>query len=258
MSRQSWLREARQGQQGPVCALGQQSLRASFVPAALSKILEREKVTLQVPFTGLLLHAVGCTGCFMNISTDPYKEPTHFIDGETDAQRFSHLSKVTQILCNKARDDWIDGSERVDVRLVGTEEKEERSERRRKGVEQSQPQLQALAPSTAPWSCLLSLGSGSLGVNPCQSPGPVWQAGSERKVLHSRPCPLTTPQLPCQRAQQSRERPGLANCGSRSAGPSFSLPAHFQLPSNQAQVASVIGLVSGHALPRSGNQRGAA
>lgn len=118
------------GQQSPVCALGQQSLRASFIPAALSKILSREKVTLQVPFTELLLHAICCAGYFMNIGTDPHKEPTHFIDGETDAQRFSHLSKVTQILCNHARDDWIDGSEWMDVRLVGTEE-EERSERRK-------------------------------------------------------------------------------------------------------------------------------
>ena len=82
------------------------------------KILSREKVMFKVTFIELLLQARHCAGYFMNINSDPHKEPTHFIDCETDAQRdffFFYPPKVTQILCNKARDDWIDGSEWMDV-----------------------------------------------------------------------------------------------------------------------------------------------
>ena len=55
---ESRLRQARQGQQHPVCSLAWGGLRASVspsLPAILLKILSREKVTFKVPFIGNFL-----------------------------------------------------------------------------------------------------------------------------------------------------------------------------------------------------------
>lgn len=72
------LKDAGQGVQHPVCALGWRSLRisvSSSLPATRPKILSREKVMFKVLSVELLLRARHCAGCVMNISTDTMAQP---------------------------------------------------------------------------------------------------------------------------------------------------------------------------------------